>query len=258
LSAYGAGQLPVSYGAFSYDGNEYYLPSEGGQVKAGQPSSTSNPFQFYSNFNTNGATISSIQSCVSGSSINGLLFTWTDGSSNSVGNMNCGGKQIIQFDVENGETISSLQLQGNSGVLCNFIIKTSESQNVQLGDSSCGGNNGASTDMASGILGGVFGYANPSGPVYQLGLLMLQTISEVTQNTASFVSPFPNTPVNTYTGGIVVEAWSSTDGMNDQLVYTQQSGYNSDYSTSTAITNFASVEATLSMSYAGMKMCLCP
>ena len=235
----------------TYDGDTYYLPGGGDQVKAGSPGGGSE-YSFYSNFPTNGATPSVLQSCVSGSTVTGFEITWTDGTVQGVGVLANNGKctastKTLFFNVEGGEVITSIQMQGNSGVLCNFNIITT-AQTVNLGNPSCGGNNDATTSVASGIVGGFFGYAS-SSTVYQLGLLMLQDISNVDQSTVSFNS-YPSSPQNTQIGGQSINVTGSQTEGTGILTYTQQSGYSSTYAKTQTATFGASVGISASYSYA--------
>ena len=242
-------------GRFSYDGDEYYLPGRGSQVVAGRPDSVSNPFYFYSSFNTNGATIQTIQSCVRKGQIKGLTFTWTDATSTSLGNMACGSDQrFVQFDVTSGERISKLQQQGDGGVLCKLYLETTIGsgvrQAVHLGATNCDGDNGPTTDVASGILAGAFGYQQPGTVVYQLGLLMLQNIATVTEDTSQFIDYPTAPPKNNYKGGLSLDASYSTVGQTGELTYTQESGYNSAYSETSTSSTFFGVSVGVKLSYA--------
>ncbi len=182
----------------------------------------------------------------------GFQITWTDGTVQSVGVFSNGGgcshtTENLIFNVEDGEIITSIQMQGNSGVLCNFAIKTTY-QSVNLGDTSCGGNNDATTDVGSGIIGGFFGYASTS-TIYQLGLIMLQDITGVSQSTASFNS-FPSTPSNTNIGSQYVDATGSSDQGTGILTYQQQTGYSSTVTKASTTTLSSTTTVFGSYSYA--------
>lgn len=195
-----------------------------------------------------------MQTCVSGSTVKGFKITWTDGTSQSIGVLtnggNCGSytSSSLFFDTVDGEIITSIQMQGNSGVLCNFAIKTSQGQSVNLGNPSCGGNNAATTDVASGIVGGFFGYAS-SSTVYQLGLIMLQSISSVAQSTNSFTS-YPNSPQNQLIGNQPIDATGSNIEATGVLSYTQSTGYSSTVTKASTATLASTTTVAASYSYA--------
>jgi len=194
-----------------------------------------------------------MQTCVSGQQVKGFTIKWTDGTTQSVGVLanggNCGGDSSpsIFFDIEDGEVITSIQMQGNSGVLCNFAIVTT-AQSVNLGNPSCGGNNAATTEVASGIVGGFFGYAS-SSTVYQLGLIMLQDIADVAQSTNSFIS-FPNSPQNALIGSQFIDASQSSIEATGELSYTYETGYSSTVSTTITNTVSSTTSISASISYA--------
>lgn len=253
LIPYTLAALPLSYGDFKYDGDEYFLPPN--QVASTKPAYTTGPFQFYSKFNDNGATIKTIQSCKENGKpiISGMKFSWTDGTSKTIGSFTCvenpsgGYHRILQFDVSRGEKILKLLQHGKEGKLCRLFIRTNLGQEVDFGSNSCDGSNKITADVQSGILAGAFGYAD--GRIHQLGLLMLQNISSVTQETSKLFD-YPNTPIQTVTGGATLDASNSKNGQTGKLTYRQETGYNSQYSASATNNLLFGVDEKLTLKFA--------
>jgi len=196
---------------FSYDGVFYYLPDGGDQVKAATQDGWS--YQYYTDFEYNGALISSIQTRVDGKRVTSIRFTDNYGRQYTVGgnfdDSSVGEAKGVTLKLASQERIVYLLEQGDDNKLCRFYLELQtfqgaeggEKRSVELGGQQCGGDQSGTSDVASGLIGGFFGKANGDPPVItQLGLLFLQDIQSIIRDTSD-ITGYPSDPSLSYISG---------------------------------------------------------
>ncbi|KAI8103656.1 hypothetical protein M9435_004990 [Picochlorum sp. BPE23] len=185
------------YEEFSYDGLYYYLPDGGKQVRAETRDGWA--YQYYTDFQYNGALISSIQTRVDGKRVRSIRFTDNYGRQYNLGgnfdDSSLGEAKGVTLKLASQERIVYLLEQGDDDRLCRFYLELQtfqgtqggEKRSVELGGQKCGGDQSGTSDVASGLIGGFFGkISSPSGDppvITQLGLLFLQDIQYIVRDT---------------------------------------------------------------------------
>jgi len=187
------------YDVFSYDPNYYYLPAGGDQVIA--DTNQGWVYQYFTDFQYNGALISTIQTRVDGKRVRSILFTDSYGKKYNIGGdyaSTDGDAKTFSFALANDERIRYLKQQGDEDKLCRIYIETIDRYNnvrqAELGGQSCGGDQGGTTDVASGLIGGFFGRTEGDPTrVRQLGILFLHKIASIKLVTTN-ITNYPSEP----------------------------------------------------------------
>ena len=193
------------------DDNEYYIKPDG------MPAAN---FMWKSSIFSTGSPIEKIESRRDGKKIRSLKFTEyppsgeQDGASFQIGadinDAGAGDKVTIYLDSD--EYLTYLELEGDDDKLCKFYFKTNKNNEYNLGAGSCGGSNKGVTNLASGIIVGVFGNADMGGRdgyIYMFGLFFMHPIENIFISTASIdETGYPPYSKN-------IQAWTF-----DRLTYT--------------------------------------
>lgn len=168
------------------DDNEYYFKPDG------MPAAN---FMWKSSIFSTGSPIEKIESRRDGKKIRSLKFTEyppsgeQNGASFEIGaainDAGAGDKVTVYLDSD--EYLTFLELEGDDNRLCKFYFKTNKNKEYNLGADSCGGSNKGVTNLASGIMVGVFGNADMGGRdgIFMFGLFFMQPIENILISTDS-------------------------------------------------------------------------
>ena len=228
------------YEEFSYDGLYYYLPDGGSQVRAKTQDGWM--YQYYTDFQYNGALISSIQTRVDGVRVRSIRFTDNYGKQYDIGgnfdDASLGEAKGVTLKLASQERIVYLLQQGDDDKLCRFYLELQtfqgteggEKRSVELGGpkKKCDGDQNGTSDVASGLIGGWFGKVGDQ-VITQLGLLFLQDIQSIVRDTND-ITGYQSDPSLSLISGYTIYNRDSGNVAVETTTMTKEEGKSYSYS----------------------------